>query len=589
MQSCSFPKFSRHFLVPVLFGVVLSSGCVADKQMVAPYEGKSRRAAAMQNPDYEQQVVDNAAQPASVSPPPLSGSVVLEEDDILLPVLSHVNERIFSYEQKLVVWRSLREKALLMNLEGERLEAINLCGQQVEKLLAEYNDLHARLLGQDQVTTEYLLRSEMLLDLDKQDLEYLESECPRMSSGDAAVIAPLPSGEEITSLQVEGIKAAYAIENYDQVILDYDRLFANSTQDAPYGLTYMYGQALRRTRHEAQARGVYKNLLAGLRQNDQALWEFKLMQLIGDLDFALGDYMPATDQYNGIVRIYDELRVKNDWARQQLAALNVAGEQEQEVKAYANLLRGHLTYNADRDGFIVVRQAEAFVSKYPYSLVSSSADNLVILSRQQAEEWYKAIVDEVDRLSAEGQFQEALLTIERIPRTILPIEKQQELASKSAELTTTEVIVRETKELADEQEVQGSWNAGMSFLELKEYDKAIESFSQLLGTSYDARAKARINEAAGLAAQDDRRRAAELFVRSNRTHDLESRKKLLLSSRQLLQDILIKYPQSDLIEKVERNLKRIDEEIMAIDPRLLSAPVTVNGQAAGPSVDSMFE
>ena len=592
MHRCSFPKLSFNFLAPVLVGVLLSSGCVADKQVVAPYEGKARREVARQNPDYEQQVVKNPDQASPMTPPPVSNTLILEEDDVLLPVLTHINERIFSYEQKLVAWRALHEKAVLMNLEGQRLDAINQCGQQIEGILAQYNDLHTRLLTRSQVTGGELLRGEMLLNVDKQDLGFLESECSQTVSGEVSVHSPLPTGEEITSRQVEDIKAAYEAEEYDNVVREYDRLLAGSNQDAPYDLTNLYGQALMKTNRESQAREVYKNLLARIRQDDQALWEFKLMQLIGDLDFALGNYTPAQEQYNGIVQIYAELRAKNDWAKQQLAALNVADEEEKEVKAYADLLRGYLTYNADRDGFTVVRKAEAFVNTYPYSLVSSSADTLVTLSRQQAEKWYQAIVEEVDRLAAEGQFQEALLTIERVPRTIIPIEKQQELAAKSAELTTTEAIVRETKELAEEQTVQENWNAGMSFLEYKEYDQAIESFRQLLGTSYDTRARERIDEAAGLAAQEDRKRAAELFVRSNRTHDLESRKKLLLSSRQLLQDILIKYPQSDLTEKVKRNLKRIEDEIIAIDPGLLSAPVTVDGQVAPPvepTVDSMSE
>jgi outer membrane protein assembly factor BamD (BamD/ComL family) len=230
----------------------------------------------------------------------------------------------------------------------------------------------------------------------------------------------------------------------------------------------------------------------------------------------------------------------------------------------------------------VVRKAKSFINKYPYSLVASSADHLITVSRKAADEWYRNLLQQVDQLAAEKRYQEALLLIERVPRLILPVEKQQELAVRSKELSTTEAINRETTQLAQEQQAQENWNTGMTALEAKEYDQAIEAFTRLLGTSYDVKARKRIDEAAGLAAQEDRRRAAELFVRSGRTHDLMSRKKLLLASRQLLQDILIKYPQSDLTEKVKRNLKRIDEEINAIDPTLLAAPVTVNGQLPEP-------
>jgi len=571
-------------------------GCVADKQMVPAYQGKAQRDIAMQQSGYEEPVVTHytPTSPIPAEPSPLPGQQILADDDLLLPILTHVNERIFSYEQKLVAWKSQYEQAVTMNLEDPQVSAINNCGQQLQNILAQYNELHLQLLQKNSVTTKDLLSGNTLLRLDKLDLEFLESDCGKASTGTMIGNSGLllPTGDVLTRQQKEEISTAYANGEYEKVLQEYERLQGNAVQEIPYDLTVAYGQALMKSGHETHARTVFQDLLARIRQNDQALWEFKLMQLIGDLDFALGTYAPAKDQYNEIVRIYEELSINNDWAKQQLSALNVADEQKEEVKAYTDLLRSYLAYNADRDGFTVVRKGENFVNLYPYSLVASSADHLITISKQKAEHWYEKLMQQVSDLAAEERFQEALLVLERVPRTILPIEKQQELAAKSAELTTTEAITRETKELAEEQIVQENWNAGMSFLEFKEYDQAIESFSHLLGTSYDARARDRINEAAGLAAQEDRRRAAELFVRSNRTHDLESRKKLLFSSRQLLQDILIKYPQSDLVEKVKRNLQRIDEEIMAIDPALLSAPVTVNGsipEPVKPSVDSMFE
>ena len=78
-----------------------------------------------------------------------------------------------------------------------------------------------------------------------------------------------------------------------------------------------------------------------------------------------------------------------------------------------------------------------------------------------------------------------------------------------------------------------------------------------------------IEEAVHLAAQENRSKAAELFVRASSTRELEKKTELLLASRELLLSILIKYPQSDLGEKVKRNLSRIEEDIRAIDPVLL--------------------
>lgn len=596
MQRCLLSKLSHVLLFPALFGTVLLGGCVADKQMIPPYQGKAQREAAMQQSGNEQPVVKEQVADSPFPIAPYPQQQVGAEEDLLLPILTHVNERIFSYEQKLAAWTSLHEEVADQDLEGQQMGKINDCRQQVQEILQQYNELHLRLMEKDSVTTRYLLEGETLLNLEKQDIQFLESDCSKMLAGERSVASSLdpglPTGEVVTRQREQEISSAYANGEYERTVTEYQALLDDIVQPPPYDLTFAYGQALIKTGRESDGRKVFKDLLARIRQNDQALWEFKLMQLIGDLDFALGTYASAKEQYNEIVRIYEELGGKNDWAKQQISALNVADEQGEEVKAYADLLRSYLAYNPDRDGFTVVRKAEAFVDMYPYSLVASSADHLVTISREEADRWYLNLLQHVDQLASEEKFQEALLVIERVPRTILPMEKQQEMAAKSAELTTTESIVRETKQLAEEQELQENWNAGMTFLELKEYDQAIESFSRLLGTSLDSRARERIDEAAGLAAQEDRRRAAELFVRSNQTHDLESRKKLLLSSRQLLQDILIKYPQSGLLDKVKRNLERIDEEINAIDPTLLSAPVTVNGSVPDSvdlSADSVFD
>jgi hypothetical protein len=80
-----------------------------------------------------------------------------------------------------------------------------------------------------------------------------------------------------------------------------------------------------------------------------------------------------------------------------------------------------------------------------------------------------------------------------------------------------------------------------------------------------------MEETTRLAASEKRREAAELFVRAGNTDDIDQRIDLLFQSRELLQEILVKYPQSDLTEKVQNNLARIDEELRSIDPSLLSA------------------
>jgi outer membrane protein assembly factor BamD (BamD/ComL family) len=116
-------------------------------------------------------------------------------------------------------------------------------------------------------------------------------------------------------------------------------------------------------------------------------------------------------------------------------------------------------------------------------------------------------------------------------------------------------------------ELQKIWDQAMADMQAKEYDKAIAGLTGLLNTSKGAEARAKVAEASRLAAQEDRKKAADLFVRASHATSTQARRDLLLSSRMLLEDILRKYPQSGLEDKVRRNLNRINQELADLDER----------------------
>ncbi len=585
-------RYSRFFLLALIPVLSIHAGCVAEKSMVPPYQGRTERDAARQYPVSAPVITRTSdtspSQPDSMKEQGASSS--LAQDDLLLPVLTRINERIFSYEQKLATVKSLEADLAAIGGDQDRLDELAQCRNQIEDILDQYNALHQQFLSRDRVTSQELLSAGTLLDLENRDFSFLEGQCNRIVTEKHPKRMLVATDKELIEQRAEAIRKAFDQHDYKSVIQEYEQLTTILPVPPAYELTLLYGKALMKSGQEEKARTVLEGLLTRLRRQDQAQWEFTLMQLIGDLNFALRRYEPAKKQYNQLVSEYELLSGHDEWARQQLAALNVVAEQSAEVRAYADLLRSYLAYNPERDGYTVVRKGEEYLKKYPYSLVASSADYLVNASRKAADAWYKNLLAQVDALAKEHKYQDALLLIEKVPRLILPVDKQQELADKARELRTTEAINRQSSQLAAEQQAQEDWNTGMTALAAREYDKAIDAFTKTLGTSYDARAREKIDEAANLAAREDRRRAAELFVRSGRTQDPRSRKKLLLASRQLLQDILIKYPQADLIDKVKRNLRRINQEIEAIDPDLLNTPVTVGGALqASPSGDEQTD
>ena len=569
-------KYSRFFPLVLVLSTLVTGGCMVEKPMVPPYEGRNERATARQYP-VSKPDIRKTDESASLPANRRQDEPRLAEEDLLLPVLTRINDRIFSYEQKLARIKSLEADLAAMGGDQKRRDELAQCRNQIEDILDRYNALHQQFLQRDQVSSRELLSASTLLDLEKDDFSFLESKCNRIVTEKHPKRMLVGTDKELIEQRAEAIRKAFEQHDYRSVIAEYEQLVSFLPVPPAEELTLLYGKALMKSGQEDKARVVLEGLLNRLRRQDQAQWEFTLRQLIGDLNFALRRYEPAKKQYNKLVSEYERLSEHEEWARQQLAALNVADEQSAEVRAYADLLRSYLAYNPERDGYTVVRKGEEYLKKYPYSLVASSVDYLVNASRKAADAWYNNLLAKIDALAKEHKYQDALLLIEKVPRLILPVEKQQELADKARELRTIEAISRKSSQLAAEQQAQEDWNTGMTALAAREYDKAIDAFTRTLGTSYDARAREKIKEVANLAAREDRRRAAELFVRSGRTKDPRSRKKLLLASRQLLQDILIKYPQADLIDKVKRNLRRINQEIEAIDPDLLNTPVTVGG------------
>ena len=135
-------------------------------------------------------------------------------------------------------------------------------------------------------------------------------------------------------------------------------------------------------------------------------------------------------------------------------------------------------------------------------------------------------------------------------------------AAASAPLTAEQLAARD-------QALKEQFDKAQTQMDDKDYDGAIQTWSSLLGTGYDEQARQKILTATKLAAEDKRRRAADLFVGASQTRDREQRKTMLLESRGLLQEIQTRYPQAGLGEKVARHLDSVEEALRAIDPALV--------------------
>ena len=159
--------------------------------------------------------------------------------------------------------------------------------------------------------------------------------------------------------------------------------------------------------------------------------------------------------------------------------------------------------------------------------------------------------------------------LQSLPQDKLSSENLQKLIEKLDGLVLAEAVERETFKIEKMQALQSTWNEGAAHAESGDYDAAIAVFNQLLGTEYDARAQEQIDELSLTVAKNERRRAADLFVRSMKTDDPESRKDLLVESRQVLKDILGKYPDVEVADKVRGNIDTVEKKMNELDPMLL--------------------
>ena len=574
------------FLLTGLVAILLS-GCSAVKR-VEPYspEGGGPTTEVMETRPQVQLPGAEGTQPqGQVVPPGTAGQQAPAAQppsaEELLPVLTQVDDRIAAYEEKLRAWEGFRAKTGKQTQPPELNEKIANCQGRLQTILASYNQLHELLIRMGPGQSPDSITMERLQGAARDDIAFLESECRLFITGDQQA-GSLFAGTAARVLEEgeKAVAAAMAASDYTRVIALYEKLPAVEGRKPSFESVYSYGQALLRSGREQEAGQVFTSLLQDIQQQNQVGREFQLMQLVADIQFGLEEYTTSFAGYVNIINRYAGLGENIEWARKQQTVINARNQQGAEVKGFAALMRAYLGLNQPRDGFKVVLLAEQFLARFPESTVIPTVNRILFETRDRAEAWYAANLQQIVQLKEQKKYAEALQILQGLPLQEIPPDKKAQLQVFIDEMTTVQVQEAEMQHAAEEATLQETWSKGQNHLQLKEYDQAIAVFSGMLNTSYADRARSEINAAANLAAQENRRKAAELFVQAGSAKEPATRVALLLQSRQLLQDILNKYPQSDLGDKVRKNLDRIESDLRAIDPALPTS-TAVAGQGTG--------
>ena len=538
--SCSQSK--RLSLVAGLCALILA-GCAAGTGMIDPSAARDKRQAAARQDGGGQQ-------PSTPS-----------QRDLLTPALNSINNRIHTYGQRIQEWQGAEHKAA--SLPREKVDKINECKAQLQDILNGYSTLQKRLLQDSRVDGVQLLAGDSLLQLNQQDIDYLESGCNRL----LAELKAVPEPQIGTSLDPQ-IKAAFEGGDYDRVITLYGQIALTPGSIPAPEITFLYGRALVKNHQEAAARKALGDLLDRLRpQPGQEGLGSQVLLVQADLAFGLGSYEEARGHYEAYLRGGAERGQGKEWPGVQMVALQSGGASPEELQNYSGLLRNYLAYIPKRDGYAVAEQAEKFLLAYPASRLVANVNTIHKSTREQAEAGLRQGLQRIEAQAEERKNQEQPATAGQSPAEGATPAAQGGRADQGAPAT-----VGDQPPAVDTKALQDEYDRGMTHLAAKEYSKAVERLTPLLKTSLADRARSPLEEASRLAAQEDRQKAADLFVRSTTSRDQENKKKLLLASRDLLQGILTKYPQSGLGEKVQRNLSRIEQELRAVDS--VPAPVT---------------
>lgn len=548
-------------------------------------------------------------QPGNTPPPEI------ERPDLIQPALNTIGERIKSHEARLEEIRAIENSPASMMVSPEKMGRLADCKTSLLDILTNYDALQKRLQRETNLDAAQNLANNMLQQVNRQDMQYLEGDCNRlvadlqkaetMSSrpayqepaypppaypqsgydqpgyGQPAAPPPAyPDYNEPGAASYPGapaygsapaapdpaIRQAFAAGDYTEVISLYNRNWGAAGEAAP-STTWQYGQALLKNYQTDEAQRALAGLDAQLeRRGGGDPLAADVLRALGDIAFGAGRFDEAQRYYSREVNLPGSR--SDAWSQRQLAALrDQSSATSYELSDYAALIRAWLAYVPGRDGSLPAEQAERFLQSYPASRLVANVNEIHRMARDQAEEWNRRSGGQAPASDRPGGSDNNLPppTIEYPPETQPPASSGeyvgrpgQPSALAAAPLSAEQVAAREYA-------LREQYERGRNQVASGRFDEAIQTFGALRGSSLDAEAREGLNDAAARAGESNRQRAAELYVQANQTADPEIRRRLLIQSRDLLRDIPRKYPQAGLDDKVAGNLATVEAALRPLE------------------------
>lgn len=503
---------------------------------------------------------------------------VLENEQIALSV-DQVAARIVEYNKKSDRWKERDDQAVIMRISTDDSEKMVRCFLELQKVLNGYNRLHEVLLQRTSIprgTAKGLISNREIFELQQSDIAFVDGVCGQMVASVDSNAGMMQGGDAVRFASLESAIAEHAANGQNEELIQVWRQIPETMADRlSLHAKIAISKALMTLRQEEDAERVLSQILdQPILPDGQTADLLSVRKILADLYVASGKYHDAEAQYLQISKDYKALGGVEEWAILQLSMLKRSDQGGTELKEYSNLLMNYLAFNPVKDGYTVVWQAEKFLKSYPYSPVASNVDHIRTSIKGGADKWSKNVLPGIERVSENQQAAsgDVVNSVQAsAPKDFGRSETPQAIISNAEARVLPSVDKEESDAIKTEknQDLDGRWNEGLTLTEGAQYDKAIEKFNSLLRTEYSAKAEKKILEVSLLAAEAERRKAADTFIRFTKASDIESKKKLLIESRNRLLDILLKYPMVEIKDKVMGNIKRVEKEMNAIDPNLI--------------------
>ncbi|MEA3546132.1 MAG: hypothetical protein U9R66_00570 [Thermodesulfobacteriota bacterium] len=504
--------------------------------------------------DDQQEHVETDAGDLQVSPSVVDLSQSVVDADF-------IRQRYQSYEEKLEQWRNLSGR-FGTDRKNHRPEGWNECYMTLVRIHDDYGTLQEKGGFESRGGASSDLSG--IVSLLQEDISFTDSFCEKLLLTSSAGNRFQPIALIAVREMEKKVRISAEQEEYDQVIVSYEDLLEAGQSPSP-DIMEIYGTALQKTGRIEDAAVVLQEVIDG--RGEVSSWQ--LRQRIAVLLLASGQAEAATDQYSSLAD--DDASQRSDafFVSEQLALLENANQHKEELALYCRVLKGSLIFDGRHLPREMAGAMERLELLFGDSRFTIQAKRIYTGIDLQAGNWATYQLADLTSLIEKKQFDRAHVVLADLQEAKLPENIELRVIQLAEKMQQAEDEDKETRHLLLGHAQTVQWQEGLDLMDQRQYDEAILVFTALLESEYEREAMDKIREAQKMAAIGLRKMAAALFVKSRKVNDIEKKGDLLLESRHLLLEILEKYPEVEIIDKVKQNLQVIEEQIYQLDPGLL--------------------